>query len=103
VTVKCPGLEVDHSPSSSAEVKKGGAIPALHHMSSWPYAYLIKHRTTLPFTYYFGVRTEISIRVTIAKNSKKNILCLVLVSMEILYSRKSHILTTNILLYSTQI
>jgi hypothetical protein len=27
--------EADHSPWSSAEVKNGGAIPPLPHMSSW--------------------------------------------------------------------
>jgi hypothetical protein len=30
--VKRPGLKADHSPSSSAEVKNGGAIPPLPHM-----------------------------------------------------------------------
>jgi hypothetical protein len=29
------GREADHSPPSSAEVKNGGAIPPLPHMSSW--------------------------------------------------------------------
>jgi hypothetical protein len=33
--VKQQGREVDHSPLSSAEVKNGGAIPPLLHMSSW--------------------------------------------------------------------
>jgi hypothetical protein len=33
--VKRQGREADHSPPSSAEVKKGGAIPSLPHMSSW--------------------------------------------------------------------
>jgi hypothetical protein len=33
--VKRPGREADHSPPSRAEVKKGGAIPPLPHMSSW--------------------------------------------------------------------
>jgi hypothetical protein len=32
--VKRPGLEADHSPLSSAEVKNGGVIPPLFHMSS---------------------------------------------------------------------
>jgi hypothetical protein len=32
--VKRPGREADHSPLSSAEVKNGGAIPPLPHMSS---------------------------------------------------------------------
>jgi hypothetical protein len=42
--VKRPGREADHSLPSSAEVKKGGAIPPLPNMSSWLSAYLIKHR-----------------------------------------------------------
>jgi hypothetical protein len=33
--VKQPGLEADHSPLLSAEVKNGGTIPVLAHMSSW--------------------------------------------------------------------
>jgi hypothetical protein len=33
--VKRPGREGDHSPPASAEVKNGGAIPALPHTSSW--------------------------------------------------------------------
>jgi hypothetical protein len=38
---------------SSAEVKKGGAIPPLPHMSSWHNAYLIKHRDN--FTSYNNI------------------------------------------------
>jgi hypothetical protein len=33
--VKRLGLEADHSPSSNVEVKNGGAIPPLPHMSLW--------------------------------------------------------------------
>jgi hypothetical protein len=33
-----PGREADHSPSSSAEVKNDGAVPALPHLSAWPSA-----------------------------------------------------------------
>jgi hypothetical protein len=33
--VKRPGREADYSPPSSAEVKNGGAVPPLLHMSSW--------------------------------------------------------------------
>jgi hypothetical protein len=33
--IKRPGREADHSPPSSAEVKNGGALPPLPHMSSW--------------------------------------------------------------------
>jgi hypothetical protein len=39
--VKRLGREADHSPPSSAEVKNGGAIPPLSHMSSWYSAYLL--------------------------------------------------------------
>jgi hypothetical protein len=37
--VKQQGREADHSPPFSAEIKNGGAILALPHMSSWHYAY----------------------------------------------------------------
>jgi hypothetical protein len=33
--VKRSRREADHSPPSSVEVKNGGAIPPLPHMSSW--------------------------------------------------------------------
>jgi hypothetical protein len=33
--VKRQGREADHSPPSRAEVKNGGAVPPLSHMSSW--------------------------------------------------------------------
>jgi hypothetical protein len=33
--VKRPGHEADHSPPSSADVKNGGAVSPLPHMSSW--------------------------------------------------------------------
>jgi hypothetical protein len=33
--LKRQGREADHSPPSSDEVKNGGAIPPLPHMSSW--------------------------------------------------------------------
>jgi hypothetical protein len=41
--------EAYHSPSSSAEVKNGGAIPSLLHTSSWSGALLIKHRDNITF------------------------------------------------------
>jgi hypothetical protein len=41
--------EGDHSPTSSAEVKNGGAISPLHHTSSWFGAELIKHRDKFYF------------------------------------------------------
>jgi hypothetical protein len=48
--IKRPGRKADHSPPSSAEVKNGGAIPPLPHMSSWHSVWLIKHRDN--FTFY---------------------------------------------------
>jgi hypothetical protein len=33
--VKRPGRVADHSPPSSADVKNGGAITPLFHMSNW--------------------------------------------------------------------
>jgi hypothetical protein len=33
--VKRQGREADHSPLSSVEIKKGGAIPPLPHICSW--------------------------------------------------------------------
>jgi hypothetical protein len=42
--VKRPGLEADHSPPFSAEIKNSGTIPPLPHMSSWHNAQLIKRR-----------------------------------------------------------
>jgi hypothetical protein len=33
--VKKPGLEDDHTPPFSSEVKNGGAIPPVPHTSSW--------------------------------------------------------------------
>jgi hypothetical protein len=33
--LKWPGREADHSPLSNAELKNGGAILSLPHMSSW--------------------------------------------------------------------
>jgi hypothetical protein len=51
--IKLQGREADHSPPSSAEVKEGGAIPPLLHMSSWHTALLIKHRQKL-FIWFSG-------------------------------------------------
>jgi hypothetical protein len=42
--------ETDHSPSSRAGVKNGGAIPPLPHTSSGRGAWLIKHRDNFSFT-----------------------------------------------------
>jgi hypothetical protein len=44
---KRKGREADHSPPSSAEVKNGGAIPPLPHMSSWRRAKLSTGTTFL--------------------------------------------------------
>jgi hypothetical protein len=50
----CPiyfSLQLHHSPTPSAEVKNGGAIPLLPHMSSWDSAQIIKHMEN--FTFFF--------------------------------------------------
>jgi hypothetical protein len=54
--VKRQGREADHSPSSCAEVKSGGAIPPLPHMSSCHSMELITHRDkfALPYTAEIG-------------------------------------------------
>jgi hypothetical protein len=54
--VKRPGREAGHLPPSTAEFKKGGAIPPLPHMSLWDSASLIYHREkfTLPYVISFG-------------------------------------------------
>jgi hypothetical protein len=44
-----PGLEVDHSPSSSAEITNAEVLPSLPHKSSWHSVYLFKHRENFPF------------------------------------------------------
>jgi hypothetical protein len=44
--VKRPGREADRSPPTSAEVKKDGFIPPLHHTSSWLSAYLVTYPLT---------------------------------------------------------
>jgi hypothetical protein len=49
--VKRQGREAAYSHPSSAGVKSGGAIPPLHHTSSWRSAQLIKHRDN--FTFFF--------------------------------------------------
>jgi hypothetical protein len=46
--LKRPGRETNHSPPSSGEVKNGGAVPPLRHMSSWRGAQLIEQRDSLP-------------------------------------------------------
>jgi hypothetical protein len=47
--VKRQELEAAQLPPSSAEVKDGGAIPPLLHMSSWRGAYLIMRRDNFHF------------------------------------------------------
>jgi hypothetical protein len=54
--VKRPGLEADHSPPSSAEVKKSGSIPPLPHICSWRGEQLYHSSTALiglSFVAYF--------------------------------------------------
>jgi hypothetical protein len=46
---KRQGLEADHSPPTSAEVKKDPATPPLPHISSRHSASLIKHRDNFTF------------------------------------------------------
>jgi hypothetical protein len=50
--LKRPGREGDQSPPSSAEVKKGGAISPLPHMSSWHGASLMKLRDKFTITFH---------------------------------------------------
>jgi hypothetical protein len=47
--VKCPGREADHSSPSSAELKNGGTIPSLPHVSSQRGFQLIEPRDNLPY------------------------------------------------------
>jgi hypothetical protein len=54
--VKRQDREVDHSPLSNTEVKNGGAIPPLSHMSSWDSdSQVIKHKGKFTFIVYEGV------------------------------------------------
>jgi hypothetical protein len=41
--------KADHASPSSTEVKIGGTIPPLRHMSSWRSVQLIKHRDNFTF------------------------------------------------------
>jgi hypothetical protein len=58
--VKRPGLEANHSPPCSAEIKNGDAIPPLPKTCSWRFALLITHRDkfTLTFTINEAVSTD---------------------------------------------
>jgi hypothetical protein len=47
--LKRPGREADHLPAPSAEVKNGGAVPPVLHISSWHSAKLINHRDNFAF------------------------------------------------------
>jgi hypothetical protein len=49
--VKRPGCEADHSPPTSAEVKKCGSIHLLSHTLSWRNAWLVKHRANFTFSF----------------------------------------------------
>jgi hypothetical protein len=51
--VKRLGHEGDHSPPSSVEINRGGALPPLPHIFSWHSALLIKHSNS--FTFYFVI------------------------------------------------
>jgi hypothetical protein len=52
--VKRPGREVDHSPPTSAEVKKMWVYTSTPHTPSWRSAWLVKHRDnfTLPLPHF---------------------------------------------------
>jgi hypothetical protein len=52
---KRPRREADRSPPSSADVKNGGAMPALPHMSSWRGHQSIKHPDNFTFTFSYGI------------------------------------------------
>jgi hypothetical protein len=47
--VKRSGLEANHLPRSSVEIKNGGAMPPLPHTSSWRSAELFKQRDNFTF------------------------------------------------------
>jgi hypothetical protein len=47
-----PGREADHSPPTSAEVKKMWIYTSTPHTSSWRSAYLVKHGDS--FAFYFA-------------------------------------------------
>jgi hypothetical protein len=66
--VKRQGREADHLPPSSAEVKNGGAIPPLLHMSSWHSAQLIKHTDNFTsFTYSLALTSWAKLSVYYSK------------------------------------
>jgi hypothetical protein len=47
--IKRAGLETDYTPPCSAQVKSGGTVDSLPHISSWHGAQLIKHRENVTF------------------------------------------------------
>jgi hypothetical protein len=47
--VKRPGREADHSPQTSAEVKKTWVYTSLPHTPSWRSAYLVNYRGNFTF------------------------------------------------------
>jgi hypothetical protein len=51
--MKLPWREDDHS-LPGAEVKNGGAIPPLSHMSSWRDVLLIKHRNKFSYIIFLS-------------------------------------------------
>jgi len=55
-----PGLEADHSPPSSAEVKVRGAIPPLSHDTRSRCGAQLKHRVNFTFLYWSATYKKIS-------------------------------------------
>jgi hypothetical protein len=61
--VKWQGREADHLPPSSAEVKKGGAIPPLLHMFHGILLNKLITGTSLPFLQYSNCRLLDSLKI----------------------------------------
>jgi hypothetical protein len=57
-SLKRPGREADHSTPFIAEVKNGGAMPLVSHLSLWRDTYLIKHKDN--FTFYILYSRNVS-------------------------------------------
>jgi hypothetical protein len=51
--VKRHGRQADHSPPTSAEVKKSGSIHSLPHTRSWHSASYVRHKDNIIFFYPF--------------------------------------------------
>jgi hypothetical protein len=65
---KAAGVLGRRSPPSSAEVKSGGAIAPLPHMSSWHNSQLIKHRNLTFITSLF--ETKYTMNLSLSSESK---------------------------------